>query len=37
LLNDLGREPVFDDIIAWIDGRIPAKQEAELPAPTVLA
>ena len=37
LLNDLGREEVFDDIIAWIDARLPVKQDAEMPGPTVSA
>jgi len=37
LLNDLGREQVFGDIVAWIDARIPATQDARLPGPTVLA
>jgi len=37
LLNDLGREQVFDDIVAWIDERLPAHQTAEMPGPTVMA
>ncbi|MEA3068134.1 MAG: acylglycerol lipase, partial [Sphingomonadales bacterium] len=37
LLNDLGREQVFDDIIAWIDARLPAKQDMTMPGPTVIA
>ena len=37
LLNDLGRERVMDDITAWIDERLPANQETEMPGPTVLA
>ncbi len=28
LLNDIGREAVFDDIIGWIDARLPQTQEA---------
>lgn len=37
LLADLGREQVIDDIAAWIDVRLPARQEAEMPGPTVMA
>ena len=37
LLNDLGRERVMDDILAWIDARLPASQQAEMPGPTVTA
>ncbi len=37
LLNDLGRELVFDDIDAWIGARLPADQQAEMPGPTVTA
>jgi len=29
LLNDLGREAVFDDIVEWIDARLPETQDAE--------
>jgi acylglycerol lipase len=36
LLNDLGREVVFDDIDAWISDRLPAQQEVAQ-NPTVLA
>ncbi len=37
LLNDLGRQRVFDDIVQWIDTRLPAQQQAEMPGPTVSA
>jgi alpha-beta hydrolase superfamily lysophospholipase len=37
LLNDLGREEVFDDIVGWIDARLPATQALEMPGPTVMA
>ena len=37
LLNDIGREQVFDDIDAWIGARLPAKQDAAMPGPTVTA
>jgi alpha-beta hydrolase superfamily lysophospholipase len=37
LLNDLGREEVFGDIVAWIDARLPVKQDLEMPGPTVMA
>ena len=30
LLNDLGREQVIDDIVAWIEGRLPELQSAGL-------
>lgn len=36
LLNDLGREAVFEDIDAWISQRLPARQEMAQ-GPTVLA
>jgi alpha-beta hydrolase superfamily lysophospholipase len=36
LLNDLGREVVFDDIDAWISDRLPAQQEV-VQSPPVLA
>ena len=29
LLNDLGRERVFDDIVGWIEARLPQMQEKE--------
>ena len=29
LLNDLGRGQVMDDIVAWIDARLPERQEAQ--------
>ena len=28
LLNDVGREQVMDDIVGWIEGRLPQRQEA---------
>lgn len=34
LLNDLGREQVMDDIIAWIDVRLPQQIRAEQPLAT---
>jgi alpha-beta hydrolase superfamily lysophospholipase len=37
LLNDFGREEVFGDIVAWIDARLPVKQDLEMPGPTVMA
>jgi alpha-beta hydrolase superfamily lysophospholipase len=37
LLNDIGRERVMDDIIAWIDERLPVKQVAEMPSPAIPA
>ena len=37
LLNDLGRDQVLDDIVEWIDARLPVRQAAEMPGPTVLA
>ncbi len=37
LLNDIGRERVMDDIIAWIDERLPVKQDAEMPSPVIPA
>ena len=30
LLNDLGRERIFDDIVEWIDARLPNRQEADV-------
>ena len=36
MLNDLGREVVFEDIDAWISERLPAKQEVAQ-SPSVLA
>lgn len=37
LPNDIGRERVMDDIIAWIDERIPVKPEARMPGPAIPA
>jgi len=37
LLNDLGREQVFDDITAWIDARLPAKADVAMRMPEVPA
>ena len=37
LLNDLGREAVFEDIDKWIEARLPAQQEAAAAGPAVLA
>ena len=35
LLNDLGREQVMDDIIAWIEARLPVRQEMQVEGPAV--
>lgn len=37
LLNDLGREQVMDDIVTWIDERVPQTQSTETRAPPVPA
>ena len=37
LLNDVGREQVMDDILAWIGARLPAKAGAAMPGPAVSA
>ena len=37
LLNDLGREQVFDDITAWINARLPAKADVAMRMPEVPA
>ncbi len=37
LLNDLGREAVFADIIGWIDARVGAAQQAKIPNPVISA
>lgn len=37
LLNDLGREAVFEDIDKWIEARLPVRQEAAAAGPGVLA
>lgn len=34
LLNDLGREEVFDDIVTWIDGRVSQQVDEEMPLAT---
>ncbi len=34
LLNDLGREHVMDDIIGWIEARLPQTERAEMPLAT---
>ncbi|MEO6255500.1 MAG: lysophospholipase [Sphingomicrobium sp.] len=34
LLNDLGREAVFDDIVGWIDTRVGQRVNAEMPLAT---
>jgi alpha-beta hydrolase superfamily lysophospholipase len=34
LLNDLGREQVMDDIVHWIEARLPQTVEAEMPLAT---
>jgi acylglycerol lipase len=37
LLNDLGREEVFNDIVGWIDSRLPVSQQTAMAGPTVTA
>jgi acylglycerol lipase len=37
LLNDLGHEEVFGDIVGWIDARLSVKQDLEMPGPSVMA
>jgi alpha-beta hydrolase superfamily lysophospholipase len=37
LLNDIGRERVFDDIVEWIGARLPAGAQAAMPGPAVIA
>jgi acylglycerol lipase len=37
LLNDLGCEQVFDDLVAWIDARLPAKADVAMRMPEVPA
>jgi acylglycerol lipase len=37
LLNDLGREAVMDDIVGWIDARLPQTEPAERTLPPVPA
>lgn len=37
LLNDVGREQVLDDIVQWIDARIPAAHQAAMPGPALTA
>jgi alpha-beta hydrolase superfamily lysophospholipase len=37
LLNDFGREQVLNDIVGWIEERLPAQQIAEMPGPTIMA
>jgi alpha-beta hydrolase superfamily lysophospholipase len=37
LLNDLGREQVFDDIVGWIDARLPQNERAEMAMPPIPA
>lgn len=37
LLADVGKEQVIDDIVAWIDARLPTAQASEMPGPTVMA
>jgi acylglycerol lipase len=34
LLNDFGREQVLDDIVGWIEARLPQRVEAEMPLAT---
>lgn len=35
LLNDLGREQVMDDIVAWIDARLAGQPEAKMEQPSI--
>jgi hypothetical protein len=37
LLNDIGREGVIDDIVGWIEGRLPAFEQAPMPGPILSA
>jgi len=37
LLNDFGKEMVIDDIVDWIDARLPQVEHAEMPMPPVTA
>jgi alpha-beta hydrolase superfamily lysophospholipase len=37
LLNDLGREQVFDDIVGWIDTRLSRSQRLQVQMPAVPA
>jgi alpha-beta hydrolase superfamily lysophospholipase len=37
LLNDFGREQVLNDILGWIEERLPTQQIAEMPGPTIMA
>jgi len=37
LLNDLGREQVMDDIVEWIDARLPARADNAMPGPALTA
>jgi acylglycerol lipase len=37
LLNDLGREQAFNDIVEWIGERLPVSHEAAMPGPVVSA
>jgi hypothetical protein len=34
LLNDLGREQVMDDIVQWMDARLPQQVKAQMPMAT---
>ena len=36
-LNDLDRERVLDDIVGWIEARLPVKEAAAIPSPEVTA
>lgn len=36
-LNDLDREQVRDDIVTWIEARLPVRQEMAIPSPAVTA
>ena len=37
LLNDFGKETVIDDIVGWIESRLPQSQSVEAPMPPVTA
>ena len=37
LLNDVGREQVIDDIVGWIEQRLPQTELATIPMPPVMA
>lgn len=34
MLNDLGRERIMDDIVSWIEQRLPQRVKKEMPLAT---